>query len=383
MTRQFRVIDNLGQVPQEDWDHLNQHRNPFLSHAFLHSLETSGSVGSDTGWQPHHLICEEDHRLVAAIPLYLKTHSYGEFVFDWAWAEAYQRAGLDYYPKLVSAVPFTPATGARLLTISTDSSLIDAMQNQLIGLAQENCLSSVHILFPIREEAMAWKERGFLLREDCQFHWHNHSYRDFEDFLSTFTAKRRKEARRERRKAQQAGIIEWLSGHELSPGDWDQLYTFYRQHACMKGGYPYLTRKCFSHWSESCKDLIQVCRARDHQQTIAIALFFQGGDTLYGRYWGANDHYPCLHFELCYYQPIERCILKEWQHFEAGAQGEHKLGKGLTPTCTSSAHWIEHPAFREAIAHAIEREQIGIQHYIHEAMQFTPHHRADHDRYIG
>ncbi|RMH14924.1 MAG: GNAT family N-acetyltransferase, partial [Gammaproteobacteria bacterium] len=260
--------------------------------------------------------------------------------------------------------------------------LTAAMQDQLIQTAREQDVSSVHILFPNREEAQEWQDHGFLLREDCQFHWKNHNYHDFEDFIATFTSKRRKETRRERRQAQQTGTIEWLSGEDLDSEDWEQLYLFYKHHACLKGGYPYLTRHCFSLWAEHCKDLIQVCRATHLQQTIAMALFFQGGDTLYGRYWGANDHYPCLHFELCYYQPIELCIHNGWQHFEAGAQGEHKLGRGLVPTRTFSAHWIEHPAFREAIAHAIEREHIGVQHYIHEAMQYTPHHRTAHDQYI-
>ncbi|HXH64396.1 MAG TPA: GNAT family N-acetyltransferase [Mariprofundaceae bacterium] len=370
-------VHAIGDVPAREWDVLAAGQ-PFLRHAFLHALEASGCVAAATGWTPMHLVCRHGNAVVGALPLYLKSHSFGEFVFDWAWAEAYARAGIDYYPKLVSAVPYTPATGPRLL-VHPDADA-DAVSGQLISAAIRLCetlgVSSLHVLFPTPEETERWRQAGLLQRHDCQFHWHNNGYRDFDDFLAGFSAKRRKEARRERRIAREQVAIRMLSGDETTPAHWNAMFALYRRHMHYKGSPVYLNRECFQMWASGMADAFRLCLAERDGRVIAGALLVQGADTLYGRYWGSFEELPCLHFELCYYAPIEYCITHRLARFEAGAQGEHKLGRGLAPVTTQSVHWIAHPVFRRAIGDYLERERQGIEHYMHEAERLTPFRRG-------
>jgi predicted N-acyltransferase len=370
------IIGGIDAVDAGAWDALTTGQ-PFLRHAFLHALEASGCVAPDTGWTPMHLVCRHQDAIVGALPLYLKAHSYGEFVFDWAWADAYARAGIDYYPKLVSAVPYTPATGPRLLLhAGADADAVaGALRRSAIGLAERLGLSSLHVLFPAEGELAGWRQDGLLERRDCQFHWRNADYADFDDFLAGFSSKRRKEARRERRIAREQVAIRMLTGAEAGPEHWDAMYALYRRHLHEKGSPPYLNRACFARWAETMPEAFRLCLAERDGRIVAGALLVQGPDTLYGRYWGSFEPLPCLHFELCYYAPIEYCIREGLARFEAGAQGEHKLGRGLSPVNTHSMHWIAHPGFRHAIADFLAREHGGIDHYMHEAARLTPFRR--------
>jgi uncharacterized protein len=375
---QCDTVANIDRIPAREWDALTAGQ-PFLSHAFLHAMEASGSVSSATGWTPMHLVCRQDDAVVGALPLYLKDHSYGEFVFDWAWAEAYARAGLDYYPKLLSAVPFTPATGPRLLVHpgADTENVSERLVSAAIALAESLKVSSLHVLFPPQDEADRWQQAGLLQRQDCQFHWHNAGHADFDDYLAGFSSKRRKEARRERRIAREQVDIRIIAGDEANQTQWDAMYVLYRRHMMLKGSPAYLNRECFRLWSSTMADAFRLCLAERDGRVIAGALLVQGPDTLYGRYWGSFEELPCLHFELCYYAPIEYCITHKLARFEAGAQGEHKLSRGLEPESTYSAHWIAHPAFRSAIADYLEREREGIGHYMREAGRMTPFRRGD------
>ena len=372
------IIGDIDGVDAGAWDALT-HGQPFLRHAFLRAMEASGCACPATGWTPMHLICRRDDAIIGALPLYLKDHSFGEFVFDWAWADAYARAGIDYYPKLVSAVPYTPATGPRLLIradADTDA-VAGALRTAAIDLAERLKVSSLHVLFPAEAELVGWQQAGLLERRDCQFHWHNAGYHDFEDYLATFSAKRRKEARRERRIAREQVEIRMLAGSEAGPKHWDAMYALYRRHMHQKGSPTYLNRACFELWATAMPEDFRLCLAERNGRIVAGALLVQGANTLYGRYWGSFEQLPCLHFELCYYAPIAYCIEAGLARFEAGAQGEHKLGRGLSPVTTHSAHWIAHPGFRHAIADFLAREHAGIDHYMHEATRLTPFRRED------
>ena len=370
------TLHAIGEIPAGQWDALTAGQ-PFLRHVFLHALEASGCVAAASGWTPIHLVCRQGNDVVGALPLYLKNHSFGEFVFDWAWAEAYARTGIDYYPKLVSATPYTPASGPRLLVHpDADATAVTAsLRSAAIRLAEGMGVSSLHVLFPTDEEAAGWQRMGLLRRQDCQFHWHNHEYGDFDDFLASFSAKRRKEARRERRIAREQVSIRMITGNEATPAQWDTMYALYRRHTLYKGSPAYLNRECFHLWESNMADVFRLCLAERDGRIIAGALLVQGPDTLYGRYWGSFEELPCLHFELCYYAPIEYCIVHKLARFEAGAQGEHKLGRGLVPVPTYSMHWIAHPGFRHAIEEFLERERQGIDHYMQDAQSLTPFRR--------
>jgi hypothetical protein len=335
--------------------------NPFVSYDFLYSLEASGSATAQTGWLPQHLIVESsDGTLLAAAPCYLKSHSRGEYVFDHGWAEAYAHAGGRYYPKLQVAVPFTPVTGRRLLTRPGTSAerARRALVAGLIELCRLRDASSVHLTFLTPAEWRFLGTEGFLQRSDHQFHWENAGFASFEDFLAMLAARKRKAIRRERREALAAGVtVHWLTGNDLNEAAWDAFFAFYMQTGSRKWGRPYLTRQFFSLVGERLRDRILLVMARRNGRFIAGALNFIGSHTLYGRYWGAIEHHPFLHFELCYYQALDFAIEKRLARVEAGAQGEHKLARGYVPTPTFSAHYIADPGLRRAIADYLKRER--------------------------
>jgi len=339
--------------------------NPFISHAFLSSLEQSGSVGARTGWQPRHLLAENaGGTLLGAAPCYVKSHSRGEYVFDSGWADAFERAGGAYYPKLQVAVPFTPVTGPRLL--AAPGPLADAVRgglaDALVEITTASDLSSAHITFLPETDWRALGARGFLQRTDQQFHWENQGYASFDDFLGALASRKRKTIRRERKDALSAGIeVRWLTGTDLTEDVWDAFFAFYMETGSRKWGRPYLTRDFFSVVGEKMRDRILLVMARRAGRWIAGAINFIGGDTLYGRNWGAIEHHPFLHFELCYYQAMDYAIAHRLAWVEAGAQGEHKLARGYMPTTTCSAHFIANPALRRAVAEFLARERAYVE----------------------
>jgi len=373
------VVENLGQIPASDWNALAGDANPFLRHEFLHALEVTGCVSAKTGWLPRHLAIHGDDarrgRLLGAAPLYLKDHSYGEYVFDWAWANAYARAGLSYYPKLVAGVPFTPATGPRLLALAgTDTAAIKKRLVQgALDLMEQSAASSLHWLFLTEDDARRLDADNHLMRTGYQFHWTNAGYRDFDDFLSTFTAQKRKKIRRERRYVQEAGIaMEALSGGAVTAAHWDVLYEFYHSTIRQHGAIPYLTREFFLRLGETMREQVVLIFARRGAEYVAGALNLRGADTLYGRYWGSRGEFHSLHFETCYYSAIEHCIERGLKRFEAGAQGEHKLARGFTPVVTRSAHRLAHPQFNRAVADYLERERIDVASTMNELNEHVP-----------
>lgn len=373
------IADSLEKIPANDWNALAGENNPFLRHEFLSALEVTGCVSPKTGWQPQHLVVHEDGplqgRLLGAAPLYLKNHSYGEYVFDWAWANAYAHAGEKYYPKLVVSVPFTPVGGPRLLVASaTDPARI---KNRLIQGAsrhmQETGASSLHWLFVTEVDACLLEAEGHLLRTGFQFHWSNPGYRDFADFLSSFTAEKRKKIKRERRHVQEAGIVmEIRTGASISPAHWDIFYEFYVSTIRAHGAYAYLTREFFHRLGETMRDQVVLVLARKEHEYIAGALNLRGVDTLYGRYWGCRREFHSLHFETCYYSAIEYSIAQGLRCFEAGAQGEHKLARGFTPVVTRSAHRLTHPKFSRAVADFLARERLDVDAYVNELNEHAP-----------
>jgi predicted N-acyltransferase len=339
--------------------------NPFISHDFLSSLETSFSVGARTGWQPQHLLIEDaGGDLLGCAPCYVKTHSRGEYVFDHGWADAFERAGGDYYPKLQVSVPFTPATGPRLLARPgpLGDTVRGALADALIGITTGNDLSSAHVTFLPQEEWRLLGERGFLQRTDQQFHWENPGYASFDDFLQALSSRKRKTIRRERKEALAPGIdVRWLTGIDLTEDVWDAFFAFYMETGSRKWGRPYLTRDFFSVVGERMRDRIVLVMARRAGRWIAGAINFLGRDTIFGRNWGAIEHHPFLHFELCYYQAIDYAIAHKLKRVEAGAQGEHKLARGYLPKTTYSAHFIANPGLRRAIADYLARERAYVE----------------------
>lgn len=374
MNYRTRIVSSLSEIGQPAWDELaglQTEVNPFLSFAFLHALHEAGCASAKTGWQPQYLTLWKGDRLEAALPLYLKSHSYGEYVFDWAWADAYQRNGLDYYPKLLSAIPFTPVTGARLLARNpaAQAALIDALR--AFGLRID--VSSTHILYPPQCEAQALQEAGFLLRTGVQFHWLNDGYGQFEDFLSTLERKKRKNIRAERRKVQEAGVsFHHVRGKDATEADWRFFKRCYDHTYAAHYSTPYLNLDFFLRIGASMPQHILLIVAELDGKPIASSLLIHTEHTLYGRYWGALRNVPCLHFETAYYQPLEFCIANKIQCFEGGAQGEHKMARGFLPQKTWSAHWLAHPAFADAIEHFLRRESGGIDSYIDELNEHSP-----------
>ena len=374
-TYECRLLASLNEIEPPAWDALIgslSDSNPFLSHAFFHALHASGSATADTGWQPRFVTLWKDQELHAAMPLYMKDHSYGEYVFDWAWADAYHRHGLEYYPKLLSAIPFTPVAGNRLLARTPAARL--ALINALKQLQQDWGLSSTHILFPSQDEAHALQQAGFLVRTGVQFHWLNREYEDFEDFLATLEAKKRKNIRAERRKVREAGIhFRHLSGRQATEAEWTFFKRCYDRTYAEHRSTPYLNLDFFLRIGHALADHILLVIAEREDKPIAASLFFHDEKTIYGRYWGALEHHSCLHFEAAYYQGIEYCIAHRIPCFEGGAQGEHKLARGFEPQTTHSAHWLAHPVFADAVERFLERERVGIAHYIHELNEHLPY----------
>ncbi|MFZ4120475.1 MAG: GNAT family N-acetyltransferase [Caulobacterales bacterium] len=370
-----RVIDALAGVDRAGWDQLAlaacAARNPFVSYDFLQALEESGCVSARAGWVAHHLLVHgADGAWVGAMPLYLKGHSQGEYVFDHAWADALHRAGGRYYPKLQTAAPFTPATGPRLLT--DKAQVREALVSGAIALAQEVGASSWHITFPTAPEADALAGLGLLRRTGVQFHWSNAGYATFDDFLAALSSSRRKVIKRERREALAGRTVRRLSGYDITEADWDFFFACYQDTGGRKWGSPYLNRAFFSLIGERMgKDIILLI-AEDAGRPVAAALNFVGGDCLYGRYWGRVADVAFLHFELCYYQAIEIAIERGLARVEAGAQGEHKLARGYAPVATHSAHWIAHPGLLSAVARYLEAERPAVADEIETLDSFTP-----------
>jgi uncharacterized protein len=393
----LRVTNSIGEVAGAAWDACanpgsgapitspgatradctsNKNYNPFISHAFLHALESSDSVRARVGWQPMHLLANDaDGTLVGAVPCYVKSHSRGEYVFDHGWAEAYERAGGSYYPKLQVSVPFTPAAGRRLLVRPGSQS--EAVRTGLADALIEICggckASSVHVTFSTESEWQLLGSRGYLRRMDQQFHWENAGYDSFDAFLGALSSRKRKTIRRERTDAFADGIsVHWLTGSDLTEGVWDAFFEFYMETGSRKWGRPYLTRSFYSLIGERMPDRILLVMARRHGRWIAGAINFIGGDTLFGRHWGAIEHHPFLHFELCYYQAIQYAIEHKLARVEAGAQGEHKLARGYMPTATYSAHYIFDPGLRRAIDDYLKRERAYVAAAGEELTQAAP-----------
>lgn len=371
----IRRLDSVGAVPAAQWDGLLDHGNPFLSHAFLTAMEDSGSIGPGTGWQASPFVAQDSAgRLAGALPAYLKGHSQGEYVFDHAWADAWQRAGGRYYPKLQIAVPFTPATGPRVLADDPDMAL--GLLRAAEGFCADHGLSSAHATFIAPDQVSLFEQAGWLIRSDIQFHWENRGYATFEDFLAALSSRKRKDIRKERAAAQEGITIRHLTGDAIQPGHWDAFWRFYLDTGARKWGRPYLTREAFTLLGERMGDRILLMLAEMDGTPVAGAINFIGADTLYGRYWGALVDKPFLHFELCYYQAIDAAIALGLRRVEAGAQGPHKLARGYAPVRTWSAHHIVHEGFREAVADFLRREADGVAAEQNYLGKHTPFRRG-------
>jgi len=376
------VLDAMQGIPAAEWDALacpgaGRSADPFTTHRFLKALEDSGSVGAGSGWMPRHLVVRRGGRAIAAMPLYAKGHSQGEYIFDHAWAQAYERAGGRYYPKLLSAVPFTPATGPRFLTLpEARETGRAALVQAAVQLASENHLSTFHVNFCTTDEAQDGTAMGLLHRTGQQFHWVNENYTDFEDFLARLSSRKRKAIRRERQKAQAfGGTIHLLTGDQIAPEHWDAFWQFYQDTGSRKWGTPYLTRRFFDEVQAHLRDdtLLMLCQRNG--RWVAGALNFIGRQTLFGRYWGCIEDHPFLHFELCYYQAIDYAIAHGLKRVEAGAQGEHKLARGYLPHATHSLHWIADAGFKKAVAQYLEAEREAVDEDIDILTGYGPFRR--------
>jgi hypothetical protein len=374
-----RFLDSIAQIDAPSWNALTGSAQPFLRHEFLLALEQSGCAAARTGWEPKHLLIEDSAGVSAAMPLFRKSHSRGEFVFDFSWAGAYAQQGLRYYPKLLTAVPFTPVSGARmLLAPKADPKLMTArLIRAAIDYTREERLSSWHVLFPSGDAAAELDRSGLILRRDCQFHWYNHGYDSFDAFLATFTAEKRKKAKRERRRVAEAGIeFDTLHGGDMSAALWRIVYGFYADTFHRHGHEPYLNLDFFKRIAAAMPEALMLKVARIGAEPIAVAIFFVDGEALYGRYWGAGGNFHSLHFEACYYQGIEYCIAKGLQRFEPGTQGEHKVPRGFVPTLTHSAHYIADARFAAAIRDYAGREARGVDTYAAAVNEHVPYHRV-------
>jgi predicted N-acyltransferase len=369
------VTARIDEVAAEDWDACAGPDNPFVSHAFLACLEESGSATAKTGWLPQHLLVKDAAgRLIAAAPLYLKSHSYGEYVFDHGWADAYERAGGRYYPKLQACVPFSPVPGPRLL-IRPDApaGTRDVVVQGLLAVAREHKVSSLHVTFPTEDEWTALGGNGFLQRTGVQFHWDNAGYASFEDFLAALASRKRKQIRKERREAGESGLtIRTLSGAEISPRHWDAFHRFYLSTTDRKWGSAYLTRRFFELLGKHLAERVVLVVAERDGEPVAGALNLRGTDTLYGRNWGATEDFKFLHFEACYYRAIDYAIAHGLKRVEAGAQGTHKIQRGYLPQRTYSAHWIRDRNFADAVAHFLDRERAGVEREIAALSEYSP-----------
>ncbi len=374
----IRVCASIDEIPAQQWNRLVRGNYPFLNHSFLSAVERFDCVGEQVGWLPRHLICQQDQTLVAAMPVYEKHNSWGEFVFDHAWANAFHQYGVRYYPKLINAAPFTPACGQRILIAGTHpgewaQKLVRAAKTY----AREHGYSGVHCLFPEPGDYQLLNRLDAVSRYDCQFHWHNRGYTRFGDFLETLKSRKRKTILRERRKVVEANVqIQWLNGNEASAANWHEFARLYQKTYDRKYGIPAFNPAFFTAVSEAMPDQVHLVSAQVDGQSVAAALLYSDDTTLYGRHWGCDHYIDCLHFEVCYYQGIEYCIRHGLQRFDPGAQGEHKIARGFEPTRTRSLHWMSDNPFNQAIAQFVRREQTGVQRYMEAVAAHSPYHAA-------
>ncbi len=384
---EVRVLTSLAQISASDWDSCacpevadgRRPLDPFTTHRFLLALEESGSVGRGTGWQPQYLTAYLDGMLIAAAPMFAKSHSQGEYIFDHSWAHAYESAGGRYYPKLQIAVPFTPATGRRFLVRpGYDAVGISALVQGAVQLAAENRISSLHATFCTEAEALAGEQMGLMVRHSQQFHWLNDDYTDFDGFLAALSSRKRKNIKKERAQASDfGGQIRTITGDDLQPEHWDAFWRFYQDTGARKWGSPYLTRQFFDIAQETMRDDIALVLAERNGYPIAGALNFVGRETLFGRYWGCVEHHPCLHFELCYYRAIDFAIAEGLARVEAGAQGEHKLARGYLPTRTHSLHWVGDPGFADAVQKYLDAESHAVGEEIEILTDYGPFRKSN------
>lgn len=376
MSITIKTIDSLHLVSANEWNELAGAQFPFIQHEFLIALENNGAVGKEFGWITNFFLAYENDKLVGALPLYIKFNSYGEFVFDWAWADAYQQNGLRYYPKLVTSIPYTPATGPRLL-INDDENyqeIADTLITAVLSFAQKSQVSSFHCLFTNSRDTSYFKNnKQFMMRLGCQFHWQNKNYTSFPHYLEHLTSKKRKQIKRERRIVDEQGIcFEILNGSTATEEHWDIYHRFYESTFERKSGMPTLSKDFFKEIARTMPNNIVLVLAQYQGEYVASAFNLKGSDTLYGRHWGCSEDFNNLHFEACYYQGIEYCIDNGLKSFEPGAQGEHKIARGFMPTKTWSAHWVAHPQFSDSIKHFVEREEEGMLDYIEELNGHSP-----------
>jgi len=376
----IRIVDSIGAVEAARWDACAGDGNPFVAHAFLAALEDSGSVRAETGWLPQHLLAESGTgELLGVAPMYLKGHSYGEYVFDHGWAAAYERAGGRYYPKLQVAVPFTPVPGPRLLVKPGPlaESVRKILIQGMIEVARRSGVSSLHVTFADETDARALAEAGLMIRTGYQFHWANRGYDSFDDFLAALSSRKRKAIRKERREVAESGIqIRVLTGDAIEPRHWDAFFRFYMDTSDRKWGSPYLTRDFFTRLGATMADRVVLVMAEDRGRLVAGALNLRGTDTLYGRNWGCIGDYRFLHFEACYYQAIEYAIAHRLARVEAGAQGEHKIQRGYLPVATRSAHWIRDPGFAAAVRDFLRRERRAVERDMETLAELSPFRRC-------
>lgn len=373
---QFSFVDSIQKIDAAVWEQICGKEYPFLRYQFIYSLESTGCASADSGWQPHHLIIKVGGDVMGIMPLYIKHHSYGEYVFDWAWADAYHRHGLNYYPKLLCAIPYTPATGPRLcLAEGVDS---EALFPNLIDTIKAECrrlnASSFHCLFPQQFLHQKLTEQNISARNGCQFHWLNQGFTTFDDFLDTFNSRKRKNLKKERRRVVEQDItIAIKEGPEITEAEWQQFYLYYHLTYFKRSGRQgYLNQDFFLKIGQTMPEHLVMVQAFHTQKLVAAALCFKGGDTLYGRYWGCEQEFDMLHFECCYYQGIEYAIANKLQRFDPGAQGEHKIQRGFTPITTYSNHWIVREDFRHAIDDFLKKESLSNKYYVEDAKQYLP-----------
>lgn len=376
MEIEAQFLTSMGEIPAREWNGITGVDYPFGRHEFLYGLEKTGCVTAESGWQPCHLVLRQGQVAIAVMPLYLKSHSYGEYVFDWSWADAWQRSGLRYYPKLVSAIPFTPATGPRLSIAEgfSQETLWPAALRAIQQLAGQQDISSWHLLFPERDVSCRLLEAGLHQRTATQFHWFNEGYGSFEDFLAGFSSRKRKTLKRERTRVKEQGLVlETLSGSDIGEREWQQFYRFYQLTYAKRSGHGgYLNRAFFTETAAGMGEQAVMVLAYLDRQAVAGALYFRSSDTLYGRYWGCEQEFDCLHFEACYYQGIEFCIANKLQRFDPGAQGEHKIQRGFRPTPTWSNHWIADTGLSAAVGDFTRREAVHNEAYLAEASTLLP-----------
>ncbi|MEN8214467.1 MAG: GNAT family N-acetyltransferase [Pseudomonadota bacterium] len=375
----IRIHTSISEISEDSWNALVRDNHPFLRHEFLHAMERHGCVGEKFGWLPRHITVHDNDRLIAAMPLYEKHNSYGEFVFDNAWADAYVRAGRDYYPKLVSAIPYTPATGQRMLSLAgRERESWPLLLQTALQLTKESGASSFHMLFPDSTEHEFLRQQGLLSRHDCQFHWRNDNYRDFDDFLNRLRSRKRNNIRKERGKVAQAGIrLRQLDGHSATPLDWRNFASFYEQTFAEKWGMATFNLDFFEEVAQRLPEQVVLVLADAGSSCVAGALMYRSDTTLFGRHWGCSEQVDSLHFEACYYQGIEYCIRHGLQHFEPGAQGEHKIARGFLPTLTKSSHWIAEEEFRQPVGSFVRHERQAVAGYMRQLGAATPYKKSE------